>query len=276
MAADVGSLIRIMGNYSGDDHSHRRLHPFLNRTAASDSGDESTALITRDFLGGSSSTSRVEAQELDLDMEVPSGYEKRLDLKSGRVYLKRCNSPNPPIPSSSSEPPEPTNTQQQTAPKLQDLNFPPSKPSLNLFEDACLDLKLFPALSSSSSSASQQCNYQSVCTLDKVKSALERAERHTTKNNKQGSSKSSSPPAPAPAPSSSLIKEMEKPGEEGGLPSVSSPALFAAGCPTCLLYVLISKNNPKCPRCHTVVPVPTITNPTPAKKPKLDLNISSV
>lgn len=41
------------------------------------------ALITRDLLGGSfsSSTSKlVDSQELDLDFQVPNGWEKRLDV----------------------------------------------------------------------------------------------------------------------------------------------------------------------------------------------------
>ena len=68
MAADVSSLVRVLG--SGDQH----------RTAVNESNSEkSTALITRDLLGGSSSF--VESQELDLDLQVPTGWEKRLDLK---------------------------------------------------------------------------------------------------------------------------------------------------------------------------------------------------
>jgi hypothetical protein len=50
------------------------------------SGEKSTALITRDLLGGSSSSSMLsnESQELDLDLQVPNGWEKRLDLKVGQ------------------------------------------------------------------------------------------------------------------------------------------------------------------------------------------------
>ena len=43
---------------------------------------------------------------------------------------------------------------------------------------------------------------------------------------------------------------------------------MAAGCPGCLSYVLVMKNNPKCPRCSSVVPLPLM------KKPRIDLNIS--
>lgn len=70
MAAEVSSLIRVLGGsgYKEDQH----------RTVGNEShGENSTALITRDLLGGSS----IESQELDLDLQVPSGWEKRLDLQ---------------------------------------------------------------------------------------------------------------------------------------------------------------------------------------------------
>ena len=68
MAADVSSLVRVLGR----DKQHR--------TVGNESSTEnSTAPITRDLLGGSSKF--VESQELDLDLQVPNGWEKRLDLK---------------------------------------------------------------------------------------------------------------------------------------------------------------------------------------------------
>lgn len=74
MAADVSSLVRVLNRYKDD------------RAAANESP---TALITRDLLGGGGGGSEVvmnnnsnnECQELDLDMQVPNGWEKRLDLK---------------------------------------------------------------------------------------------------------------------------------------------------------------------------------------------------
>uniref|UniRef100_A0A5B6YPA4 GIR1-like zinc ribbon domain-containing protein n=1 Tax=Davidia involucrata TaxID=16924 RepID=A0A5B6YPA4_DAVIN len=230
MAADVSSLVRIMNGYKDDQQVNE-----------SSGVGKSTVLITRDLLGGCCT---LDSKELDLDLQVPTGWEKRLDLKSGKVYLQRCNSPN--TSSSSSDHKHQTN---QPVPKLQDLNFPPY-----LFEDTSLDLKLVPSLSPSSSS-----NYQSVCTLDKVKSALERAEKETIKKRSISMLKSSSPPSN----SSSSIKETEM-DHEGKLSSS-----FAAGCPSCLLYVLISRSNPKCPGCNTIVP-----SPMAMKKPRIDLNIS--
>ncbi|XP_047946241.1 uncharacterized protein LOC125192663 [Salvia hispanica] len=226
MAADVSSLVRL-----------------INGGDAADS-PKPTAPITRDLLAGCTT---LDSKELDLDLQVPSGWEKRLDLKSGKVYLQRCNSSN-----SSSSTTENKPQQSKAAAKLQDLNFPPSKKqTLNLFDDEVLDLKLV----SLSSSASP---YQSVCTLDKVKSALERAEKETVRKRSISMSKSSS----LPSNSSSSIKDSDLDQEERS-------SSFAAGCPTCLLYVLISSTNPKCPRCNCNVPLPMS-----AKKPRIDLNIS--
>lgn len=170
--------------------------------------------------------------------------------QSGKVYLQRCNSSN-----SSSATLEQKQQKYQAFGKLQDLNFPPaSKQPLNLFDEPNLDLKLLPSSSSSPSSS----NYHSVCTLEKVKSALERAEKETTRKRSVSVSMSSSPTSN----SSSSIKDTE-------IDKENLCASFAAGCPSCLLYVLISKNDPKCPRCHTFVPLPVTM-----KKPRIDLNIS--
>ncbi|MBA0779242.1 hypothetical protein Gotri_003512 [Gossypium trilobum] len=125
--------------------------------------------------------------------------------------------------------------------KLQDLNFPP----INLFDEmttTSLDLKL--------QSCSTPSPYQSVCTLDKVKHALERAEKGG--NMKKRSSSPPPPPSSPPATSSS-----------------STPRMFAAACPGCLLYVIASNTNPRCPRCNSFVP-----SSLPMKKPRIDLNAS--
>ncbi|XP_022986073.1 uncharacterized protein LOC111483930 [Cucurbita maxima] len=243
MAAEVSSLVRVLTSYN-------------KAAAGNDSGTEKlTTLITRDLLSGG------ESQELDLDLHVPSGWEKRLDLKSGKMFIQRCNVQDF------------NNNHQtnQTVPKLQDLNFPPSPPnyskfhfSTHLMDEANLDLKL---VSSPSQSPWQTTNYQSVCTLDKVKSALERAERNPIRKR---SSLWKSSPSVSPSPSysssssSAAAKEFQ---EEPNLKHLSSTPIVA-GCPGCLSYVLVMKNNPTCPRCSSVVPLPA------AKKPRIDLNIS--
>ncbi|ONI11954.1 hypothetical protein PRUPE_4G136500 [Prunus persica] len=249
MAADVSSLFRVLNGYSDDQHLS---------LGSDSSGEKSTALITRDLLGGGSSSKLAnESQELDLDLQVPNGWEKRLDLKSGKVYLQRCSAPNS---LSISDQRDQTNP---TVPKMQDLNFPPSSSSkipLSLFDDTStsLELKLVP-------SSPPSCNYQSLCTLDKVKSALERAEKEPIKRRSSSMWKSSLSSSPSYSSSSSSIKETQE--EESEEKLFASP--FAAGCPGCLSYVLIMRNNPKCPRCNSVVPLPMM------KKPRLDLNRST-
>ncbi|KAL3637599.1 hypothetical protein CASFOL_018767 [Castilleja foliolosa] len=236
MAADVSYLVREM---NGGD--------------TKESG-KSTAPITRDLLGGCYT---FDSKELDLDVQVPSGWEKRLDLKSGKVYLQRCNSSNS---SSTTSETKPQANNKSPNSKFQDLNFPPiSKQTLNLFDGPSLDLKLVSPVSVSSPSST---NYQSVCTLDKVKSALERAEKETVMRKRTISmSKSSSSNR---STSSSSVRDSDLDDDE------KSTASIAAGCPSCLLYVLVSRGNPKCPRCNSTVPLPAGS----AKKPRIDLNIS--
>ncbi|XP_044468734.1 uncharacterized protein LOC123198164 [Mangifera indica] len=262
MAADVSSLVRVLNRYKGD------------RTAGNDSKTTMSSLITQDLLGGSGGSAsdhsiNNEFQELDLDLQVPSGWEKRLDLKSGKVYLQRCNSP-----SSSSSSDYKHQQSNQTVPKLQDLNFPPSpssKPLLNFFDESSLELKLVS--SSSQSSSSTNNIYQSVCTLDKVKSALERAKKEPQKKRLSSMRNPPLPLSPSYSSSSSSIRDSKDKEEDLIMEenkflacSISSPV--AVGCPGCLCYVLIMKNNPKCPRCNSIVPLPAM------KKPKIDLNIS--
>ncbi|GKV29313.1 hypothetical protein SLEP1_g38250 [Rubroshorea leprosula] len=141
----------------------------------------------------------------------------------------------------------------QIVPKFHDLNFPPSprKPLHNLFDESSLELKL-------DSSASSAINYQSVCTLDKVKSALERAEKEPVVRKRSTTSLWRS--SPSYSTSSSSIPD------DANEAKFSSPV--AVGCPGCLSYVLIMKNDPKCPRCSSVVLVPAM------KKPRIDLNMS--
>ena len=81
MAADVSSLHGVLSRYKDD------------LTVGNESGGaKPTALITRDLLGGDGGGGGVggsalinmkndQSQELDIDLQVPNGWEKRLDLK---------------------------------------------------------------------------------------------------------------------------------------------------------------------------------------------------
>lgn len=66
MAADVSSLLRVMNGGDANEPT------------------KSTAPITRDLLGG---CCIVDSKELDLDLQVPCGWEKRLDLKVQFLFL---------------------------------------------------------------------------------------------------------------------------------------------------------------------------------------------
>ncbi|KAJ8763746.1 hypothetical protein K2173_003528 [Erythroxylum novogranatense] len=125
---------------------------------------------------------------------------------------------------------------------------------LSYFNAKFLELKLqVPSTNTSN-------HLQSVCTLDKVKSALQRADKHSYLKKRS----SSSPPPP-----SSDYKQEEGEGEEGS-EGDGNKSMFAAGCPVCLMYVMALKNNPKCPRCNAIIPSPLLL----AKKPRFDLNAS--
>ncbi|KAG0475501.1 hypothetical protein HPP92_015187 [Vanilla planifolia] len=162
-------------------------------------------------------------------------------MQSGETYLHRVD-PNP------------------TRRGLQDLNLPPSLPE----DSALLDLKL-------SGGGGSRGEYQSVCTLEKVRSALERAGRVSVDQLRRQVDTTSVSPSASPSSSmnsSSAKRKVETEDDDGG--SNSNGGMMAAACPSCLLYVLISKKNPRCPRCDTRVPFPFIP-----KKTKIDLNSSA-
>lgn len=72
MAAEVSSIVGyVKGGYEEDKHRRGVGNDFGQR-------EQPAALITRDLLGG---LHEIESQELDLDLQVPLGWEKRLDLK---------------------------------------------------------------------------------------------------------------------------------------------------------------------------------------------------
>ncbi|XP_038996594.1 uncharacterized protein LOC120121261 isoform X2 [Hibiscus syriacus] len=175
-------------------------------------------LVTKDLLGNLSKA------KADLEFE-------------GGIEAQKCSSSSPKSPLSDGKTKNPLTDFLKDS-KLQDLNFPP----INLFDEmtTSLDLKL--------QSCSTPSLYQSFCTLDKVKYALERAEKGTMK--KRSSS---------PLPSLPLLTV-----------KTTTPRMFAAACPGCLLYVIASNTNPRCPRCNSFVPSSSL----PMKKPRLDLNAS--
>ncbi|GLU22562.1 hypothetical protein SLE2022_386280 [Rubroshorea leprosula] len=205
MAADVSTRARMLNGHRED--------------AAATATGNSDILITRDLLGN---LSNAKNREMGFDeLKWKNSTNKKEDESSQNSKNKKEDESSSSSCSSYSDS------------KVQDLNYPPK----NFFLDEnSLDLKL--QSSSSSSSTTNRINYQSVCTLDKVKFALERAEKEKETPKKRASW------MPISSPSSSSTSKM-----------------FAAACPGCLLYVMTSTTNPRCPRCHAFVP-----------KPRIDLN----
>ncbi|URD78502.1 hypothetical protein MUK42_19091 [Musa troglodytarum] len=198
-------------------------------------------LVTRDLLGGGGAV--LGSAEVGLELRVPMGWERRFDLLHGRTYLEKRD-PDP-VPSC-----------------LHNLNIALPPPST---------AALLPQLDAAAAAAPSA--YQSVCTLEKVKSALERA---TRRSDGSPSPRSSSTTTTSSSSSFSVIKR-RAPEEDGPGPGSlmggrgRAAAMTVAGCPVCLLYVLVSSVDPRCPRCAVHVPVIG----EPKKRPKLDLNSPS-
>ncbi|URE26276.1 hypothetical protein MUK42_37490 [Musa troglodytarum] len=163
--------------------------------------------------------------EVDLELRVPAGWEFSIQLQSGRTYLQKRH--HDPVTS-----------------HRHDLNLtlPPRSSATHFLEQRA---------------AATPLGHRSVCTLEKVKSALERAGRED----------SPSPPSQSVATSSSMAADRREDGH-GRDPESLPAAMAVAGCPVCLLYVLVSAVDPRCPRCAAHVPV----HNEPKKRPKFDLN----
>ncbi|KAL6637185.1 hypothetical protein ACP70R_024757 [Stipagrostis hirtigluma subsp. patula] len=167
---------------------------------------------------------------------------------------------------------------------------PPTPRDLNLFPVAAAATKqqhcpAAAAAAPDASTAGATTTYHSVCTIEKVKTALERFERgkhHHHQHHPQQHSGAS------PSSSSVTTSSVKRRGGGGGGGGGSveqgdgcdSPSggggggggMVAAACPRCFLYVLISRSDPRCPRCESHVPTPA--PPAAHKKPRIiDLNV---
>ena len=133
----------------------------------------------------------------------------------------------------------------------------------------------------SAGGAGATTTYRSVCTIEKVKTALERFERgrqhqpsHPHHNHPQQQQHSGA----GASPSSSTVTTSSVKRRGGGVEQgddCDSPSggggMVAAACPRCFLYVLISRSDPRCPRCESHVSAPPA--PAVSKKPRIDLNV---
>ncbi|XP_074578964.1 uncharacterized protein LOC141835407 [Curcuma longa] len=192
--------------------------------AQREEGEGKRELVTRDLFGGGGGGGEASqgSPEVNLELTVPDGWERRLDLVSGKTYLQK-REPHPAL---------------RHQPNLNLALPPPSS--------AALFAKVHAGVPPS--------RYQSVCTLEKVRSALQHA-GHCP----DGS------PIMNPSPSAGLDSPAKRrlPGDRE---PETSPAI--TGCPTCLLDVLVSPAAPRCPRCARDLPVDV----EPNKKRKFDLN----
>lgn len=156
----------------------------------------------------------------------------------------------------------------------------PTARDLNLFPVSGTTIPAAPttAPAAAAAAAASTTTYHSVCTIEKVKTALERFER-----GKQGQGhhhQQHSGAGASPSSSSVTTSSVKRRGDGGGSveqgdgcdsPSASG-GMVAAACPRCFLYVLISRSDPRCPRCESHVPPPPQA-PAPKKKPRIDLNV---
>ncbi|KAI4998740.1 hypothetical protein ZWY2020_054082 [Hordeum vulgare] len=159
------------------------------------------------------------------------------------------------------------------------LSPPPSaRGDLNLFPVS--GAAIAPALAAESAAAATTTTYHSVCTIEKVKTALERFERgkqgqqhhHHHHQQHSGAGAGASPSSSSVTTSSVKRRGDVEQGDGCDSPSASATGgMVAAACPRCFLYVLIARSDPRCPRCESHVPPPPA--PAPKKKPRIDLNV---
>ncbi|XP_042471824.1 uncharacterized protein LOC122054044 [Zingiber officinale] len=132
---------------------------------------------------------------------------------------------------------------------------------------------------------------QSVCTIEKVKRALERETERQRVGGGGGSASTSASPSPSSSSSSVTTASIRRradrgdeglaaDGGDGDSASVAARgSLVVVGCPSCLSYVLIPKRNPRCPRCDARLAAASVLSPPPpppppTKRPRIDLNFS--
>ncbi|XP_074558105.1 uncharacterized protein LOC141814004 [Curcuma longa] len=120
---------------------------------------------------------------------------------------------------------------------------------------------------------------QSVCTIEQVKRALERAGRESQGERRLSvaaeveiSVASPSMGSASSTSTSSSITTASAKRRTSGVEDAGGSFLVAAGCSGCLSYVLIEKDSLRCPRCESqAVAAATTALTPPAKRPRVDL-----
>ncbi|OEL23713.1 hypothetical protein BAE44_0015268 [Dichanthelium oligosanthes] len=210
MAADVSSVARLLRGEAGKKGG----------------GPE---IVTMDLLGGCGGGAKKD-EVVDLEVSVPAGFERRLDLLSGKTFLTPHH---PSVPDGHHH---------------QDLNLPP------------------PA-----AAAATPASTAAVCTLDMVRSALQRA----------AAGRTASSPATSSTTSASTTSSSSSAGKRNRSPPPATSAMRAAACASCLTYVLIAEEDPRCPRCAAKVPplcgrsASAAVGNGSSKKLRIDLNAAA-
>ncbi|CAN6291932.1 unnamed protein product [Urochloa humidicola] len=212
------------------------------------SGGRAAELVTRDFLGGCAVT------------DDARDAASRHDAVPGKLSLPKHACP--------------------TAPR--DLNLFPVASAAAATKPCAVTTSPppapSPAAASSSACGGATATYHSVCTIEKVKTALERFERGKQQGHGSHHQQQHSGAGAGASPSSSSVTTSSVKRRGGGVEqgdACDSPSggggMVAAACPRCFLYVLISRSDPRCPRCESHVPAPPA--PAATKKPRIDLNV---
>ncbi|RCV41587.1 hypothetical protein SEVIR_9G147400v4 [Setaria viridis] len=213
-------------------------------------GGRPAELVTRDFLGGCAAAD-----------DARDATAARHDAVPGKLSLPKHACPSTP----------------------RDLNLFPVAAAAT--KPCAVTTAPAPAPAPSSAACGgATTTYHSVCTIEKVKTALERFERgrhqHQHPQQQQHSGAGASPSSSSVTTSS--VKRRGGGGDSSGGAveqgdGCDSPSggggggMVAAACPRCFLYVLISRSDPRCPRCESHVPAPAA--PAASKKPRIDLNV---
>ncbi|KAG6521959.1 hypothetical protein ZIOFF_019093 [Zingiber officinale] len=164
-------------------------------------------------------------------------------------------------------------------------------PPLSLIDGAIASQDLNRALDDDGLRQAALPGSQSVCTIEKVKRALERETERQRVGGGGGSASTSASPSPSSSSSSVTTASIRRradrgdeglaaDGGDGDSASVAARgSLVVVGCPSCLSYVLIPKRNPRCPRCDARLAAASVLSPPPpppppTKRPRIDLNFS--
>ncbi|PKA52252.1 hypothetical protein AXF42_Ash010148 [Apostasia shenzhenica] len=240
MAAEVSSMVREVSGYKEE-------------------GEGKRDLVTRDLLGGGKV---IAGGEVDIEPAVSLGWDRRIDLLPAKAQSLSIGS-------------------DPVFRELHDLNLPPPSSSSGVISEESSRLDLTLSAAEAAGPSAPFAAYRSVCTLEKVKSALDRAERELRWSYRRRADCGGSTSPSSSTTSSSLKRRATESGDSTDVQADSpfphhpvaaaaSGGMVAAGCPVCLLYVLISTADPRCPRCDSHVPVPALK-----KKTRIDLNSSS-